>query len=115
MGIEFALRPDSTLTRATRFARPPDASHIPGAVNAEFFKSIQGLDPVKILRRAVFAFFGILNGTEYVLFFTSANVRRIGVSAYRRIVVSSDARPLSHAHSFARSGTIPSSLTRWTA
>lgn len=89
MGIEFALRPDSTLTRATRFARPPDASHIPGAVNAEFFKSIQGLDPVKILRRAVFAFFGILNGTEYVLFFTSANVRRIGVSAYRRIVVSS--------------------------
>ena len=103
MGIEFALRPDSTLTRATRFARPPDASHIPGAVNAEFFKSIQGLDPVKILRRAVFAFFGILNGTEYVLFFTSANVRRIGVSAYRRIGVSSYRRIVGCTPSLSRS------------
>ncbi len=47
-------------------------------MNAEFFKSIQGLDPVKIVRRAVFAFFGILNGTEYVLLVSSADVRRIG-------------------------------------
>ena len=87
--LEPIARPDSVLTRATRFARPPDASHIPGAVNAEFFKSIQGLDPVKIVRRAVFAFFGILNGTEYVLL-----VRRIGTGCPLTLTRASFARSL---------------------
>lgn len=68
-GLKFAPANDAT-KRGTividiRPVQDYDASHIPGAVNAEFFKSIQGWDPVKILRRAVFAFFGILNGTEY--------------------------------------------------
>lgn len=47
----------------------PEGEHregrIPGAVNVEFFRLIVGWDPVKITRRAVYAFFGILNGTEF--------------------------------------------------
>lgn len=42
-----------------------EKSHIPESVNVEFFRLIEGLDPVKIARRAVYAFFGILNGTEF--------------------------------------------------
>ena len=42
-----------------------DEARIPGAVSAEFFRLIQGWDPVKIIRRGVYAFFGILNGTEF--------------------------------------------------
>ena len=78
-------------------------------MNAEFFKSIQGLDPVKIVRRAVFAFFGILNGTEYVLLVSSADVRRIGTGCPLTLTRASFVR------SFARSGIIPSLLTRWIA
>jgi len=42
-----------------------DEAHVPGAVNVEFFQLIDGWDPLKIARRAVYAFFGILNGTEF--------------------------------------------------
>lgn len=64
------VKPSETSKRGTlvidiRPSQDYEASHIPGAYNCEFFKSIEGWDPVKILRRAVFAFFGILNGTEY--------------------------------------------------
>lgn len=68
-GLKFA-KPSDTQKRGTividiRPVQDYETGHIPGSVNCEFFKSIQGWDPVKILRRAVFAFFGILNGTEY--------------------------------------------------
>jgi rhodanese-related sulfurtransferase len=42
-----------------------DVERIPGSVNVEFYRLIEGWDPVRIARRAVFAFFGVLNGTEY--------------------------------------------------
>lgn len=38
---------------------------VPGAVNVEFFQLIEGWDVRRVARRATFAFFGILNGTEY--------------------------------------------------
>lgn len=41
------------------------AGHIPGSVNVEFYRLIEGWDVVKAARRALFAFFGVLNGTEY--------------------------------------------------
>lgn len=42
-----------------------DKGHVPGSVNVEFFQLIQGWDPVRVARRAVYAFFGIMNGTEF--------------------------------------------------
>lgn len=42
-----------------------EEARVPGAVNVEFFQLIDGWDPVKVARRAVYAFFGILNGTEF--------------------------------------------------
>lgn len=42
-----------------------EKSRVPGAVNVEFFRLIEGVDPVKVARRAVYAFFGVLNGTEF--------------------------------------------------
>ena len=42
-----------------------EEAHVPGAVNVEFFQLIDWWDPVKVARRAVYAFFGILNGTEF--------------------------------------------------
>lgn len=42
-----------------------EGGRIPGAVPAEFFRLIEGWNPVKIARRGVYAFFGILNGTEF--------------------------------------------------
>ena len=47
--------------------RPPDEfrrGHVPGAVNVPLFRPISGLSPRAVARRAVFAFFGVLNGTE---------------------------------------------------
>jgi rhodanese-related sulfurtransferase len=38
--------------------------HIPGARSAEYYRLIQGWDFNSAIRRAGFAFFGILNGTE---------------------------------------------------
>jgi rhodanese-related sulfurtransferase len=38
--------------------------HIPGAMSAEYYRLIQGWDFNSAIRRAGFAFFGILNGTE---------------------------------------------------
>lgn len=38
--------------------------HIPGALSAEYYRLIQGWDFNSAIRRAGFAFFGILNGTE---------------------------------------------------
>lgn len=38
---------------------------IPGAVNVEFFRLIEGWDATRIARRALYAFFGVLNGTEF--------------------------------------------------
>lgn len=40
-------------------------SRIPGAVNVEFFRLIEGWDPTRVARRALYAFFGVLNGTEF--------------------------------------------------
>lgn len=48
--------------------RPSDefaSSRIPGSVSVEFFRLIEGWGPVKVVRRAVYAFFGVLNGTEF--------------------------------------------------
>lgn len=42
-----------------------DNGHVPGSTNVEFYRLIEGWDLVKIARRALFAFFGVLNGTEY--------------------------------------------------
>lgn len=42
-----------------------EEARVPGAVNVEFFQLIDGWDPVKVARRTVYAFFGILNGTEF--------------------------------------------------
>ena len=68
-GLKFARAADTqkrgTVVIDIRPCQEYQKARIPGAANAEFFKSIDGLDPVKLLRRAVFAFFGILNGTEY--------------------------------------------------
>ncbi|KAK9842296.1 hypothetical protein WJX81_005104 [Elliptochloris bilobata] len=47
--------------------RPPpefDAGHIEGSVNVPLYRLITGWDTRKFLRRAGFAFFGVLNGTE---------------------------------------------------
>lgn len=47
--------------------RPPDefkSGHIPGATNVPLYRYITGLSPRAVARRAVFAFFGVLNGTE---------------------------------------------------
>ena len=47
--------------------RPPDEfkkGHVPGAVNVPLYRPITGLSPRAVARRAVFAFFGVLNGTE---------------------------------------------------
>ncbi len=47
--------------------RPPAefaAGHIPGAVSIPLYRPITGLSPRAIARRTVFAFFGVLNGTE---------------------------------------------------
>ena len=47
--------------------RPPAeyaAGHLDGAVSVPLFRPITGLSPRAIARRAVFAFFGVLNGTE---------------------------------------------------
>lgn len=41
-----------------------EAGHIAGSVNVSLFRLITGWDPVKALRRAGFAFFGVFNGTE---------------------------------------------------
>lgn len=41
-----------------------EAGHIAGSVNVSLFRLITGWDPVKTLRRAGFAFFGVFNGTE---------------------------------------------------
>jgi len=53
--------------------RPPNEfarGHIPGAVNVPLYRPITGLSPRAIARRAVFAFFGVLNGTgEFEHFF----------------------------------------------
>jgi rhodanese-related sulfurtransferase len=38
---------------------------IPGAVSVKFFRLIEGWSPMKIARRGTYAFFGILNGTEF--------------------------------------------------
>jgi rhodanese-related sulfurtransferase len=38
---------------------------IPGAVSVKFFRLIEGWAPMKIARRGVYAFFGIINGTEF--------------------------------------------------
>ncbi|KAL4534462.1 hypothetical protein Ndes2526B_g05400 [Nannochloris sp. 'desiccata'] len=38
---------------------------IPGAVSIKFFRLIEGWGLMKIARRGVYAFFGILNGTEF--------------------------------------------------
>eukprot|EP00889_Picochlorum_renovo_P001343 jgi/Picre1/28373/NNA_003778.t1 len=35
-----------------------DKGHVPGSVNVEFFQLIQGWDPVRVARRAVYAFLG---------------------------------------------------------
>ena len=37
---------------------------MPGAVNVPLYRPITGLSPRAVARRAVFAFFGVLNGTE---------------------------------------------------
>ena len=47
--------------------RPPDefkSGHIRGAINIPLYRYITGLSPRAVARRAVFAFFGVLNGTE---------------------------------------------------
>jgi rhodanese-related sulfurtransferase len=47
--------------------RPPAeyaAGHIPGAVSIPLYRPITGLSPRAVARRAVFALFGVLNGTE---------------------------------------------------
>jgi rhodanese-related sulfurtransferase len=41
------------------------AGRVAGAINVQFYRPITGWDPRRIARRATFAFFGILNGTEY--------------------------------------------------
>ena len=41
------------------------SGRIPDSVNVEFFRLINGWDPMKVARRATYAFFGILNGTEF--------------------------------------------------
>ncbi len=38
---------------------------IPGAASVKFFRLIEGWSPMKLARRGVYAFFGILNGTEF--------------------------------------------------
>ena len=80
--LKFA-KPAETTKRGTividiRPSQDYNASHVPGAYNCEFFKSIEGWDPVKVLRRAVFAFFGILNGTEYNPGFVDEVIRLTG-------------------------------------
>ncbi|KAF5837554.1 Rhodanese-like domain-containing protein [Dunaliella salina] len=47
--------------------RPPaeyEQAHIPGAVNVPFYQPITGWSAMKIARRAGYALFGVLNGTE---------------------------------------------------
>jgi rhodanese-related sulfurtransferase len=47
--------------------RPPDEyarGHVDGAVSVPLYRPITGLSPRAVARRAVFAFFGVLNGTE---------------------------------------------------
>lgn len=47
--------------------RPPaeyEAGHIPGAASIPLYRPITGLSARAVARRAVFAFFGVLNGTE---------------------------------------------------
>lgn len=41
------------------------SGRIPGAISAEFFRLIEGWDPVRIARRGMYAFFGVFNGTEF--------------------------------------------------
>ena len=40
-------------------------ARIPNSVNVEFYRLISGWDPLRVARRALFAFFGVLNGTEF--------------------------------------------------
>lgn len=47
--------------------RPPGehaSGRVPGAASVPLYRPITGLSPRAIARRAVFAFFGVLNGTE---------------------------------------------------
>ena len=58
-----AARPGSLILDC----RPPAefaAGHIPGALSIPLYRPITGLSPRAIARRTVFAFFGVLNGTE---------------------------------------------------
>jgi len=50
--------------------RPSDeyngkAGRVPGAASAQFYRLIQDFSALALARRATFAFFGILNGTEF--------------------------------------------------
>jgi rhodanese-related sulfurtransferase len=59
----LASRPSSLILDC----RPPAefaAGHIPGAVSIPLYRPITGLSARAVARRAVFAFFGVLNGTE---------------------------------------------------
>ena len=40
-------------------------SRIPGAVSAQFYRLIEGWSAMQLARRITYAFFGILNGTEF--------------------------------------------------
>lgn len=62
--IGFAERRGVTIVDI-RPASEYASGRIPGAVNVEFFRLIEGWDVVRIARRAVYAFFGVLNGTEF--------------------------------------------------
>jgi rhodanese-related sulfurtransferase len=58
-----AARPGSVILDC----RPPaeyTAGHIPGARSVPLYRPITGLGARAVARRAVFAFFGVLNGTE---------------------------------------------------
>ena len=71
--------------------RPPDEfkkGHIPGAVNVSLFRYITGFSPRAVARRAVFAFFGVLNGTEANPAFASEAERALAAAGHPERIVA---------------------------